>query len=312
MKQTTQTRKKNIHDAFFRRFFQDKRFAIDIFRKALPSTQFNLFAWESLKSEETSYFDHEGNEKKADLVFSVKLKKNRKRANLLILLEHKSYSDARMMQQILEYQTVLYAKHKKPLIPIVVHQGSTKLKTIQRFQNSLKDMTPTVRKHFGGIILDFTCLPVDLQSVDWNDENLTAGPIFYIMSKIRKMSLRTLGEFAKRCKQIGNRRIRERLLKEGSGYLNRYNPEKFSREKIGKVFNEVLDEGDEIMQKITFGEEMAKEEGKEEGREEGRKEVKKETALRMLEKRMDIATICECTGLTEKEVNALKAEKKAA
>ena len=52
--------KKNIHDAFFRKFFSDKKFAVDIFRVALPPVQFNLFAWESLKPEETSYFDHEG------------------------------------------------------------------------------------------------------------------------------------------------------------------------------------------------------------------------------------------------------------
>ena len=75
MNKTTQTGKKNIHDAFFRRFFRDKQFAIDIFREALPPFQFTLFQWETLKSEETAYFDHEGNEKKADLVFSVKLKK---------------------------------------------------------------------------------------------------------------------------------------------------------------------------------------------------------------------------------------------
>ena len=72
--------KKHIYDTFFRKFFSEKKFAIDIFRLALPPTAFNLFAWESLKSEETSYFDHEGNEKKADLVFTVKLKKNRKTA----------------------------------------------------------------------------------------------------------------------------------------------------------------------------------------------------------------------------------------
>ena len=46
-------KKKNIHDAFVRRFFRDKRFAIDIFRKALSPAQFALFAWESLKPEET-------------------------------------------------------------------------------------------------------------------------------------------------------------------------------------------------------------------------------------------------------------------
>ena len=45
---------------------------------------------------------------------------------------------------------------------------------------------------------------------------------------------------------------------------------------------------------------------REEGREEGRAEV----ALQMLGKGLDIATICECTGLTEKEVEALKPRKK--
>ena len=62
--------------------------AIDIFRAALPPVQFNLFAWESLRPEETSYFDHEGNEKRADLVFTVKLKKNRKAANPVMLLDN--------------------------------------------------------------------------------------------------------------------------------------------------------------------------------------------------------------------------------
>ena len=52
---------------------------------------------------------------------------------------------------------------------------------------------------------------------------------------------------------------------------------------------------------------MAKEEGREEGEKKGREAV----ALQMLEKDMDIATICECTGLTEKQVKALMPQKAA-
>ena len=92
-------------------------------------------------------------EKKADLVFTVKLKKNRKAANLVMLLEHKSYNE-----------------HKKPVIPIIVHQGSKELKKRPRFQDTLKDMTPTVRKHFGEIALNFTCLPVDIQRLNRKDK----------------------------------------------------------------------------------------------------------------------------------------------
>ena len=102
---------------------------------------------ESLKPEETAHFNHRGDEKKADLVFSVKLKKNRKSANLVMLLEHKSYNDTQLMQQILEYQTILYSKHKRLVIPILVAQGPENLKKRLHFQDFLKELTPTVRKH---------------------------------------------------------------------------------------------------------------------------------------------------------------------
>ena len=299
--------KKHIYDAFFRRFFSEKKFAIDIFRLALPPAAFDLFGWESLKSEETSYFDHEGNEKRADLVFTVKLKKNRKAANLVMLLEHKSYSDARVMQQILEYQTVLYAKHKKPVIPIVVHQGAKRLKKRLYFQDTLKDMTPTVRRHFGEIALNFTCLPVDIQRLDWNDEGLTAGPVFYMMAQIKRMGLQTFKEFARRCKGVGNKSLRYALLKEGAGYFNRCDPKKFTWDWMGRVVTETIDEGDKIMRRMTFSQEMAKEEGREEGEKKGREAV----ALQMLEKGESISKICEYTGLSEKQVNDLMPEQAA-
>ena len=50
--------------------------------------------------------------------------------------------------------------------------------------------------------------------------------------------------------------------------------------------------------------------GIEKGIEKGRKERNKEVALNLLAKGLDISTICECTELTEKEVQALKSHKK--
>ena len=250
------------------------------------------------------------------MVFSVKLKKDRKPANLVILLEHKSYNDTRMMQQILEYLTVLSAKYKRPVIPIVLHQGPRKLKTALRFRDTLEDMTPSIRKHFGGALLDFTCLPVDIQSFNWKDEDLTSGPIFYILSSIRRASFKSLEEFAKLCEKVRSKRIRDILLWEGTGYFNRYDPEKFSWDWIGKVLTNVFkDEGDNVMKRVSFLEETAKEmgweKGHKEGREEGRKERDREMALQMLEKGIDIATISEISGLTEKQIRELDGKKAA-
>ena len=51
--------------------------------------------------------------------------------------------------------------------------------------------------------------------------------------------------------------------------------------------------------------EYARETGREEGREEGAKRNSCDIAKRMLEKGIDIETISELTGLTEKEISKL-------
>ena len=53
------------------------------------------------------------------------------------------------------------------------------------------------------------------------------------------------------------------------------------------------------------GHKVGKEEGRKEGREEGAKQKSCDIAKRMLEKGIDIETISELTGLTEKEISEL-------
>ena len=54
---------------------------------------------------------------------------------------------------------------------------------------------------------------------------------------------------------------------------------------------------------IEYARETGREEGKEEGRAEGAKQNSFDIAKRMLEKGIDIETISELTGLTEKEIS---------
>ena len=53
------------------------------------------------------------------------------------------------------------------------------------------------------------------------------------------------------------------------------------------------------------GHKVGKEEGLKEGREEGAKQNSCDIAKRMLEKGIDVETISELTGLTEKEISKL-------
>ena len=56
---------------------------------------------------------------------------------------------------------------------------------------------------------------------------------------------------------------------------------------------------------IEYARETGREEGREEGRAEGVKQNSFDIAKRMLEKGIDIGTISELTGLTEKEISEL-------
>ena len=56
---------------------------------------------------------------------------------------------------------------------------------------------------------------------------------------------------------------------------------------------------------IEYARETGREEGREEGRAEGVKQNSFDIAKRMLEKGIDIETISELTGLTEKEISEL-------
>ena len=63
----------------------------------------------------------------------------------------------------------------------------------------------------------------------------------------------------------------------------------------------------EKQRKIQITErEAAWEKGIQKGMEKGMEKGKREIALQMLAKGLDIATICECTGLTQDQVEALK------
>ena len=102
----------------------------------------------------------------ADLVFSVKTKRSGKTADIVLLVKHKSYGDDGHLQQVLEYQTALYAKRKNPIIPILIYQGGDKArKPTLSFRDSLDGMTKTFGEEFGDNILGFSCLLLDLRKL---------------------------------------------------------------------------------------------------------------------------------------------------
>ena len=154
----------SLHDRFFKRFYSDPEFAVELFKLALSEQEFSDCDWSTLKAEKDSLKD-----KRADLVFTVSFKEDRSSKILLcLLLEHKSFYDKKVFRQILIYQALLYDRKLEKtamVIPILFYHGKTPWKWPISFQKGffskhLQKTSPAWRKN----MVDF-----EPRIVDTND-----------------------------------------------------------------------------------------------------------------------------------------------
>ena len=137
-KNSKEIKNKSIHDSIFRKTYQNKSNALDLFQIILTKKEYNLFQWSTLQTELTTHFNKDWEETIADLIFSVELKeqdlsqesqrnqikKNEShkdkvhdvgRIRFIFLFEHKSYRDPNVAFQLLKYQFYIYEKRERIL-----------------------------------------------------------------------------------------------------------------------------------------------------------------------------------------------------
>ena len=160
-KNSKEIKNKSIHDSIFRKTYQNKSNALDLFQIILTKKEYHLFKWSTLQTELTTHFNKDWEETIADLIFSVELKeqdlsqesqrnqiensKNHKdkahdvsRIRFIFLFEHKSYRDPNIAFQLLKYQFYIYEKREKiPIIPIVFYHGEKEWNIPCEFKESL-------------------------------------------------------------------------------------------------------------------------------------------------------------------------------
>ena len=171
-------KRKSFHDILFKEIYSQKKYCLDIFALILSKKKYDLFNWDTLNSRATVLLD-DLKERQADLIFDVKLKKTREPIQIIFLLEHKSRTSPNLLQQLLEYQTRIYALQKNPIIPILVYHGKSVWRNSLNFQDSLKGMKGIVKDNFKDYILNFKCRFLNIRNVDgWTKKELTTLPIF--------------------------------------------------------------------------------------------------------------------------------------
>ena len=275
----------------------------------------------------TVFTDEQGHERRIDLLFSVQVKGSRKRVRIFFLLEHKSYQDSQVLQQILRYQTLIYNRWNYPVIPILVYHGrQKKWRGPLNFQDSLNGLTPVLRRRFGKNILNFQCKLLNIHDIDLYrgmGRNLISRPVLLIMGTIWRLRRETISELFQMGTSLSEK-DQKFLIQRAVDYIRRNDPT-FKLTVIREIEKESIEEEQRIMalqcsldeerekgmkkglrEGLKKGREEGRMKGREEGREEGRLEGAQQTALRMVEAGLELETICSCTGLSSKEVEELR------
>ena len=289
------------HDRIVRKVFSMEKYALDLFRLIFLPDEFMLFDWTTLTGEMNNLIGPDGKEVRCDLVFSVRLVENpSEEVKVVLLIEHKSYQDAHLFKQLLNYQASIYHNMDHGVIlPILIYHGEKKdWGGPLNFQDSRQNIPQKFLAKFKNNILNFKVKLLNLQLLDIARQagDLTTRPILFILQHGRQIN----EEVVVNCYAMG-RELKEEdrtfLLGEASLYMNEQNLA-FDRARLEEIGREVL-RGDEIMP--TLREEFMKE-----GLEQGKKEGLKSTALRMLKDGLDMETIRKYTGLLEREIRELK------
>ena len=321
-----------IHDLLFKEVYAHKKYCLDIFKLIFSPLEFKIFDWETLEPQLRMFVSEEGREKRADLIFSVKLKEKKEQSvQIIFLLEHKSSPSEKLCHQMLGYQAGVYSscEYKHPILPILVYHGREKdWRAPLSFQDSLKNFNPTLKEHFGEDVLNFRCRELNINKIDLYGKigkNLISRPILLIMGKIWNISPKIIEEMFKMGADLKKTEDQEFLISRAVAYISRYNPdfsfkvireiEEKSMDKEHKVMSLMQDVLDEEREKglqrgreegIQTGIQKGRQEGIQKGIQTGIQKGHEETALRMIQNGLDLKTITLCTGLTLEKVEELQ------
>ena len=119
----------SARDKFFRSYFERPKLLGELLEVALPQDVMSRLDLSRLRLEPRTYIDKDHSEYFADLSALVEL--NDKPARVYTLFEHKSWSDAGTLLQLLRYMVQVWVRELRnekveqltPVIPVVVYHG---------------------------------------------------------------------------------------------------------------------------------------------------------------------------------------------
>ena len=120
----------SAHDQYFKLSFGQPEAAAELVRHYLPTEVVAQIDLTSLERRAGSFVDEELRGQQGDLLFRARLREGGK-AQIYLLLEHKSYRDRLVAFQLLRYCVRIWERDRRerprqdlrPIVPLVVYNG---------------------------------------------------------------------------------------------------------------------------------------------------------------------------------------------
>ena len=289
------------HDQFFLDVYKNPQYARELLQLVFSPRDLARFDLQTLAPEKPH---------RADLVFSIKLQGSFESAKIILLLEHKSFQNRKILQQLLRYQTTLYANHRTPIIPIVIYHGKKQWKMPREFHQGFEQLpSALLGEHLASKVLNFSYLLLDLSQMDeqklWN-KGLTSGVVLYILKRIWFLGDETIGQLFIRAQAVLTREHKKAFFERIGHYICNFDS-RFDWQRLRAIeAMNVKKQEDRVMELFPSFRERERAGYLQEGRQEGHQEGVKAVALKLLEKGIDLKTISDCTGLGQKELQQLQ------
>ena len=300
------------HDMFFKNFYSKPIFAKELFSLIFHKTELSAYDWNNLKEEKDTL-----KEKRADLVFSVPLKKEANiTVKIFILLEHKSSYDSRLFTQLLYYQTLLHEQSLRmgkasPIIPVVFYHGKTPWKWAKSFQDdAYRGFLAKIPARSREYMINYKIKLLDANRLEGvlKDKKMKSRGALYLLSKIwdLKLSHSQLKEVLALFGEFSDRKNNDCMANVSDYLKSVFNAGKRFRQLWDAVEKELIEEGIFKRGGYMSALEYIKEREQNKGFRKGCQDRNKTIALNMLKKRLNIKLVSEVTGLSVKEINKLK------
>ena len=312
---------KNPHDVFFRSIFSTKEKVEKLLSTILTKDILGIFDLSSLKIEPSVVVKK--SEMRADMVLSIMLKNSHQRTKIILILDHKSWPDKAVIQQLQKYQLMIVNEHLRekkefpfPVLCVIFYHGDKRWKSPSSLHEdwiSRGFFSEDEMKQLSPYLMNFTPYMFDLSKFDISKEAIDSmKSILYAFEDVWSL---------KRCRSIKERKavlhkilssVKKDLKNESKQYkievllaIKQYFMDYDSQLKEGlfkECSKEVTEElgGENIMEELDYtmasvihkARQEAIKEGREkgirEGREKGIREGREEGMQKVQENQKEI------------------------